>query len=806
MSLAEQSVKNDYDIIAESGLFDRGFYLRSNPDVAEALLDPLAHFCDYGWRERRDPAPFFSLRFYMIAAGATEKISGNPFVHYILEGRSKGFRTRPEAMGPVEPIPPIRAAQWKSLTPRTEACGLDVIVPVYRGLADTAACIYSVLTAKVQISFRLIVVNDKSPEPGVTKLLNALARRKLLLYIENIENKGFVISANKGMAVDREAHKLLLNSDTIVYDGWLDRICAHAQNGRVGTITPLSNNATIFSYPDPNASNNYSIELSLRDLDLAASVVGQGCSVEVPTGVGFCMFIHRDCYGEVGELDAETFAKGYGEENDFCIRATQMGWKNVAATDVLVRHTGEVSFALDAAAQQKSGYISLLKKHPRYEASIKRFVSRDPLKAVRQRLDLARLSFALDRDNVLLLISHNQGGGIDTHIKQHCEMLDGDFGVLALTPNRIKSGEYALNLQRNPLYLPNLGALNESELLKSLEVLFKDKRNCVVHLHSAVGFNIKKLASVLRALRSWGVRIVSTIHDYSPICPRNQLIDDSEDYCGLPGPVECNACARIGLSTSRVQEFSSIATYRAGYLELLGCAERTFVPSEDARTRLQPFLRTISIETKPHLEPTPKRGKQRRWRVRSASRSKEILRVGVIGAIGPHKGSSVLFGCASDAMRRELELDFRVIGYTDIDDRLRKLNVSITGPYYSQEALQTEIEDYAPDIAFFPSVWPETYLYTLSDAFNHRLFPVAFDIGAPAERISEAGWGALIDFNERFNFSFINDSLLELRTEKENGAPSMRRITENPAHYYGYPTGVGDGGKPALPTIVDRAS
>src|ERR1700757_4570650 len=91
MSLAEQNVQSDYNIIAESGLFDRGYYLRSNPDVAEALLDPLAHFCDYGWREGRDPTPFFSMRFYMIAAAATEKIAGNPFAHSIAKVAPSGF-------------------------------------------------------------------------------------------------------------------------------------------------------------------------------------------------------------------------------------------------------------------------------------------------------------------------------------------------------------------------------------------------------------------------------------------------------------------------------------------------------------------------------------------------------------------------------------------------------------------------------------------------------------------------------------------------------------------------------------------
>lgn len=798
MSVAEQHVPNDYEIIDESGLFDRGFYLRANPDVAEASLDPLAHFCDYGWREGRDPTPYFSLRFYRRATALTERISGNPFVHYILEGRAKGFRTRPEAIGPIEPIPVIRAAEWNGLTPRREACGLDVIIPVYRGLRDTAACVHSVLTAKVRTPFRLIVVNDKSPEPEVSRLLRALARRNLFLYLENAENKGFIVTANRGMAVDPDAHKLLLNSDTIVYDGWLDRISAHAERERVGTVTPLSNNATIFSYPDTNASNNYALELSLSNLDLVASVVNKDCSVEVPTGVGFCMLIHKDCYQEVGELDAETFAKGYGEENDFCVRAAQSGWKNVAATDVVVRHTGEVSFALDAASQQKTGYISLLKKHPRYEASVRRFLSRDPLKGVRRKLDLARLSVALNREKVLLLISHSQGGGIETHLQQLGEMLGDDFGILVLAPNLARQGEFSLNLLKGPLYLPNLGGLDEGELLNALSALFKDKRNSVVHLHSAVGFNVRKLTSVLRSLKGWGVRIVSTIHDYSSICPRNHLINDSDDYCGIPGSAECDACAKSGVSGLSA-ELSNTAAYRAAYRELLACADQTFVPSEDTRARLQPHLGGMVLQSKPHIE-RPAKISRPKWRLGAALRMARPIRVALIGAIGPHKGSSVLFGCASDAMSRRLELEFRVIGYTDIDERLQRVNVDITGPYFSNEDLHDRIESYAPDVAFFPSIWPETYLYTLSEAFNHGVFPVAFDIGAPAERIIEAGWGALIDFDERYNFSFINDSLLELRAEKGNVGPTLRRRTTDPAQYYGYVAGSKGGDE--LPSLA----
>ena len=46
-----------------------------------------------------------------------------------------------------------------------------------------------------------------------------------------------------------------------------------------------------------------------------------GHRVGIPTAVGFCMYIRRECLKEVGEFRAEVFGKGYGEENDFCLRA-----------------------------------------------------------------------------------------------------------------------------------------------------------------------------------------------------------------------------------------------------------------------------------------------------------------------------------------------------------------------------------------------------------------------------------------------------------------------------------------------------
>ena len=111
-------------------------------------------------------------------------------------------------------------------------------------------------------------------------------------------------------------------------------------------------------------------------------------------------------------------------------------------------------------------------------------------------------------------------------------------------------------------------------------------------------------------------------------------------------------------------------------------------------------------------------------------------RVGVIGAIGVHKGYDVLLACARDAARRDLPLAFTVIGHTHDDARadgdrarLRHRPVSRGRAAGADRAAQR------PHLAFLPSVWPETWCYALGAAWRAGLAAVAFDLGAQAERI-----------------------------------------------------------------------
>ena len=138
----------------------------------------------------------------------------------------------------------------------SRARAVDVVIPVYRGMAETRACLETVLASRARVPFDVIVIDDRSPEPGMAPWLAGLAADGRITLVTHSDNMGFVASVNEGMALHPDRDVLLLNSDTEVAPGWLDRMQACAKRDRgIGTVTPFSNNATICSYPRTLASN-----------------------------------------------------------------------------------------------------------------------------------------------------------------------------------------------------------------------------------------------------------------------------------------------------------------------------------------------------------------------------------------------------------------------------------------------------------------------------------------------------------------------------------------------------------------------
>ena len=214
-----------------------------------------------------------------------------------------------------------------------------------------------------------MVINDGSPEPEVVSYLEQLSEQEPepgaqpLTVLHNPENLGFVATVNRGLWL-ATGDVVILNADTVVTAGWLDQMIDTATNeDDVGTVTPLTNFGSICTLP---AEVLAAFRLDTDDplIDECADFVrtrGMGRRPEVITGVGFCMLMTRAALDACGQFDQRTFGRGYGEEVDFCLRATRLGFRHLVEDQTFVYHHGAVSFGDDRAAGLERG----LDAHPR---------------------------------------------------------------------------------------------------------------------------------------------------------------------------------------------------------------------------------------------------------------------------------------------------------------------------------------------------------------------------------------------------------------------------------------------------------
>lgn len=611
--------------------------------------------------------------------------------------------------------------------PIVPAALTDVIIPVYRGREETLACVASAL-ATTGARAQIIVVDDATDDSALAAALDDLSAQGRITLLRNGENLGFAASVNHALALHPTNDVVLLNSDTRVYGDWLGRLRTAAYSAPdVATVTPLSNAGSIASYPHAKGaemSPDYAAGLH----SLAVSTHA-GRSAEIPVGVGFCLYIRRDCLQAVGDLNAALFGKGYGEEVDFCLRARRRGWSHRLAADVFVYHAGGTSFAGRSAALLDRSQRLLNLRYPGYEGFIASFLSQDPLNAVRRRLDEHRLSAFQGR--FVLMVTLAMTGGVERFVNERCRDLRArGLHPLILRPSGGR-GRRRCELSTDALEVPNL-RFDIPKDLEALTALLRAVRLDAIEMQHFLHLD----ARVIDAVRSLAVPYDVFVHDYAWICPRVTLIDGSGRYCGEPSVQVCERCVRR--HGSSLGEPLSVAALRRRSDAWLRGARRVFAPSLDTSTRLQRHFSGLDVRVQPHaaLEgstPLPPRPVER-----------PVLRVALLGAIGDHKGYRILLACARNARARRLPIEFTVIGYTSNDAPLLATGkVFVTGRYGEPEPPYLLRREH-PDVIWFPSVWPETWCYTLDYALSAGVPIVAFDLGAIAERLRVAGTGELL--------------------------------------------------------------
>jgi GT2 family glycosyltransferase len=246
-----------------------------------------------------------------------------------------------------------------------------IVIPVYDAPALVERCIESVMLHTTGRA-RLIVIDDASPNPAIAPLLARHASREGVTVLRNDRNRGFTATANRGIVEAGRADVVLLNADTEVGPNWLTGLRRAAASGAdVATVTAVSDNAGAFSVPELERENPWP---SCWTFEQAAHALWHDAGTaypELPTGNGFCMYIRRAIVDEVGMLDEAAFAHGYGEENDFCQRASARGCRHLIAGNVYVRHARSASFGHERRARLgEAGMAVLRERWPNYERDV----------------------------------------------------------------------------------------------------------------------------------------------------------------------------------------------------------------------------------------------------------------------------------------------------------------------------------------------------------------------------------------------------------------------------------------------------
>lgn len=603
---------------------------------------------------------------------------------------------------------------------------VTIILPVYDAF-DLLPEVLGRVTAHTDLPWHLIIVEDASRDPTLRPWLQdwvAQQPSEQVTLLENETNQGFIRSVNRAFAFAQEAQRdgpvILLNSDAMVPQGWASRLTAPLDDPGVASVTPLSNDAEIFSAPficqaEPLAPG----QGDHIDTELARQISPSGRpQVAVPTGVGFCMALSRDWLTRIGHFDT-SFGRGYGEEVDWCRRCIAKGARHVTAANLYVEHRGGASFGPEKAAMVRQNNSIITARYPGFDSAVQDFIRSDPLITPRLVAALAWADSLPDVNEIPVYVAHSMGGGAEDYLRNQRKKLP-------CTVTLRMGGAARVQIEVDTTQGRLLAETDDLNLVVHLITGLRKRR--IVYSCAVGDPDLREVPGFLTALAEQAPLDI-LFHDYLPISPSYTLLDSDGIYSGVPTPgaensahqYRCPDGTRIGLSVWQalwgpaLEKARHLITFSEASARILSVA----YPDHVTRIIVRPHrIANVIAPVTPH---------KRRPRT-----------IGVLGAIGPQKGAGVVSNL-SKAMAGRDDIRLVLIGYIAPGYELAP-NTVVHGRYDVAD-VSALAQHYGITEWFIPSVWPETFCYTVHECLATGLPTVAFDLGAQGDavRLAETG-------------------------------------------------------------------
>ena len=609
------------------------------------------------------------------------------------------------------PLPPIDAP-------------VDIVLPVYNAVEVLRSCLDR-LAGNTPEPHRIVLIDDASTDPAIRPLLEAFVRRhpraRLLV---NPANLGFVGTVNRGLAEAR-GHVVLLNSDALVPPGWLSRLMAPIlTDPSVGSVTPLSSDAEIFSAPVECRARSLGPDEALAADRIAGRLDWRRAQADAPVGVGFCMAMARPWLDRVPGFDP-VFGRGYGEEVDWCRRTAALGARHIGLGSLYVEHRSGSSFGAEKAERIRHNNRIVAQRHPGYDLLVQRFRNTDPLAGPRLAVGLG----LLDRgDRVPVYLAHRLGGGAELWLRARLAEDLAAGGVALVLRDAKETGRTLVELHCAQGVTRALCAPAEVKGLLAIPARRHLIYSNLVEAQDPLAF----LQTALAALGPED-RLTLLFHDFLPLCPSYSLIGAEGRYCGLPADAAaCQSCYGRLAVTSGARP-ARIADWRAGWRAAAGRAEELVVFSADSRAHL---LR-VWPDLADRITLAPHRPGHLPRRVRPPA-SGGGLTLGVLGSIGHAKGAALLRDLAGHSGP-----GFRLVVIGRLDPAFSHPAILVHGGY-GRDEIADLAERYGITSWLIPSIWPETFCYAVHECLATGLPVMGFDLGAQAEALRRAPHGIVL--------------------------------------------------------------
>lgn len=622
----------------------------------------------------------------------------------------------------------------------------DIVIPVFNGIHFVRPC-YESVKRHTHPQHRIVIVDDGSTEAELLSFYQTLSsdEQTVVLFME--KNSGFVKTANRGMKHSNR-DVILLNSDTLVTSNWVTKLDqALFSSPDVATATPWTNNGTICSLPIFCADNPLPSGLSADDLNELAEQACTGAYPRIPTAVGFCMAIRREVIAKIAYLDEEKFDRGYGEENDFCMRAWKYGYRHVLDNRTFIHHLGSMTFK----DEKRIAYIEknlkiVASDHPTYLPMVHRFVQSDPLKTSREKIK----RFIEHRQGIchVLYCLHNDPfgdlghppGGTEYHTIQ---LADSLYETNKIIPyllisfgNRLcfYSKDENHKWMKTDIMLPDafdVSTTYDPFYADRLQDILVNYHIDVLHVQHFIHHPLNW--SLL--LKNWDGDLYITIHDYYSICPSFNLLDWNDRFCNGGNEVQCSACLK---KNPRISLDIDLKEWRFHHANNFSRAASIFLPSLYA-------LNLITKHFKDHVEKMevlehgihPSTTHHNVRIIKNTS----VKKIGFLGGLSKTKGSDHIKNIILSDENKSF--DWFTIGNIG-DESLVSLQLSNCSHIgrYERENLSDILKKLEIDLIILISIWPETFSYTLSESWNAGIPVLVGPLGAPADRVQthQGGW------------------------------------------------------------------